>query len=263
MHTLWIGLHIDPGRDGHSRRPARVFGRQHLGDVMDHRSELKLLHLQRETARLDAGDHQDVFDQVAEVLGLGLDDAQELVDLGGFKPVPLVAQRFDEPGYGGERGPQLVTDDRHELVLEAHRLPLGLEGELMAGTGTEERSGGDDQQDDHYPEQNAGAYAAEGGHVALDVLARHGQRRPQQHGYRPDGGVEAEDRAPLRGEQQQGPEQQVEEGDGGGGVGLADEQDHSPGQAGVDQQAAIGRQAPPPKAAQGVHGDHRAGHDHV
>ena len=69
----------------------------------------------RQLARLDARHVEQVADQVAHVVGLLADDAEELEHLGGVQLGRRLRQRGGGALDGGKRGPELVAHHAQEL----------------------------------------------------------------------------------------------------------------------------------------------------
>ena len=63
-----------------------------VGDAERQGTEVEVGDVDQQPAGLEAGDRQHVVDQVAEVFGLGADDGEELVDLGGLEAAPCLAR---------------------------------------------------------------------------------------------------------------------------------------------------------------------------
>ena len=93
--------------------------------LVDQPGQVLWLGGHREGAGLDPHDVDEVCEQLAHVVGLLVDDPEELVHLCGVKRAPRLAQRGRGPLDGRERGSQLVADHPQELGAKALHLREG------------------------------------------------------------------------------------------------------------------------------------------
>ncbi len=109
-------------------------GRGARGDRVDHPRDQHhgvagpLVELQ--AAGVDPGDVQQLGDQPAQPVGVGVDRGEHQLLLLVVELVPAVQQRLHEPLDAGQRGPQLVGDGRHEVgavPVQAGAAPTGAE----------------------------------------------------------------------------------------------------------------------------------------
>ncbi len=85
LDPLRIGLHPDSDRQRNRPLPTAPGREQHVGDIVDQLPQVEHLGMEAEPTRLQTGDHQHVFNQIPEVLGLLVDVPEELVHLRGFE----------------------------------------------------------------------------------------------------------------------------------------------------------------------------------
>jgi hypothetical protein len=99
--------------------------------------QVRVVELQRQLARLHLGQEQQIPHQAEQSFRVPLDDLGEVVGVQLARP--LVPQQLDIADDRGQRGPQLVRDQGHELVLQPVQLPQllildaqlpGLKGQL-------------------------------------------------------------------------------------------------------------------------------------
>ena len=81
--------------------------------------------------RLQPGDDEELLDQPTEPLALALGRLEERTLLLDVEVSRQLEQRLHVALDGGERRPELVRDDRDEVVLQTVRLPEMLQGVLQ------------------------------------------------------------------------------------------------------------------------------------
>ena len=102
------------------------------------------LRHERELARLDPRDQQEVLDEPDQPVGLQVDDRQVLLHLLGRELVVTSPERVHEAADGGEGRAELVARDRDEVGLQLVQLAEPDEHLLLAGA---QAGGLDDQRD--------------------------------------------------------------------------------------------------------------------
>ncbi len=90
---------------------------EQAGDLADGHGDVRRAAVQLDRARLDAGDVQQIVDELDESLGRDLHDADEVAL--ARREALRVRQQLDEPFDRGERAAQLVRRGRRELALQA------------------------------------------------------------------------------------------------------------------------------------------------
>ena len=113
--------------------------------------------LERELARLDLGDEQQVADEPQQPARVALDDLEEALGV-GVEALAVVEDEVEVADDRRQRGAELVADEGEELVLQAFGLPLA----------------GDVAQDDDASERRAGLVADGGAEAQQDAVARRG-----------------------------------------------------------------------------------------
>jgi hypothetical protein len=88
LNPLWIGMHTNAHRERNRPLPAPSTRKEHCRDIVYQLTQVEHLRVEAEAAGLEAGDHQDILDQVAQVLGLLADVSEELVHLGNLQLLP-------------------------------------------------------------------------------------------------------------------------------------------------------------------------------
>ena len=111
--------------------PLRVRDRRGGLDALVHdQTEIDGLALDRELARLDLGEEEQVAHELEQPLRVPLDDL-EVAPAPGLGRLEVLEQQLDVAADRGQRRAQLVGDERDELVLEPVELaePVVLLGE--------------------------------------------------------------------------------------------------------------------------------------
>ena len=132
--ALAVGHH--PGQvrrqvDAHGVPGAGGAAQERLSRLVHEPGHRQRLSGDRQRARLDAPGVEEVVDEPAHVMGLLVDDAEELVHLGRVQPRGGAQQGGGRADDGGQRRPQLVADHGQELGPQPLQL-LEL-GEVLQG----------------------------------------------------------------------------------------------------------------------------------
>ena len=112
-------------REGQGDAPGGGAGGGRLDGLLGDRLEVDEAHLDRKLPGLDLSEEEQIADQAEQPLGVAIDDPEEPALLVG-EVAAFVEQQLEVPADRGEGRPQLVGDERDEVVLEPVELPQPL-----------------------------------------------------------------------------------------------------------------------------------------
>ena len=121
--ALAVGHHRrKPGRQVDEHGVPGAAREEGVARLVDERRHLRRLGLDRERARVDAPRVEQVGDEADHVIGLPVDDAEELAHLDRAEHPPGAEHRGGRALDGGQRRAQLVAHQAEELRAQALEL---------------------------------------------------------------------------------------------------------------------------------------------